>query len=240
MTQRQRPETPPTLAGRTALVTGTGRGLGLAIARLFAAAGAHVICHARTDAGARIVAEEVGGEPVWGDLGTQAGVEEAARRAIAVAPELHVLVHNAGIGSPGGLEDHSREQWDRVMAVNAAAPLFLTQALLGPLRAAVPKARIVIVSSDSGRFSVAKNGIAFPYRMSTAAANMLTLNLAAALAADAIVVNAMHPGWLQTDMGGPEAPVAVEQAAAAAYHLATLPDSGPTGRLWQDNAPIGW
>jgi NAD(P)-dependent dehydrogenase (short-subunit alcohol dehydrogenase family) len=79
-------------------------------------------------------------------------------------PELHVLVHNAGIGSPGGLEDHSREQVARVMAVNAAAPLFLTQALLGPLRAAGRTGRIVIVSSDSGRFTVAKNGVAFPYR----------------------------------------------------------------------------
>jgi NAD(P)-dependent dehydrogenase (short-subunit alcohol dehydrogenase family) len=88
------------------------------------------------------------------------------------------------------------------MAVNAAAPLFLTQALLGPLRAAGRAGRIVIVSSDSGRFSVAKNGVAFPYRMSKAAVYMLTLNLAAALAADGILVNAMHPGWIRTDMGG--------------------------------------
>ena len=65
------------------------------------------------------------------------------------------------------------------MAVNAAAPLFLTQALLPRLRAAEPKARVVIISSDSGRFSVPKNGLAFPYRMSKAAVNMLTLNLAA-------------------------------------------------------------
>jgi NAD(P)-dependent dehydrogenase (short-subunit alcohol dehydrogenase family) len=229
-----------TLTGRTALITGTRRGLGLAIARLFVAEGARVLCHARTGVQARAVADALSAEPVWGDLSTQSGVAEAARQASSLTPELHVLVHNAGIGSPGGLEETSREQWDRVMAVNAAAPLFLTQALLGPLRAAAPKARIVIVSSDSGRFSVAKNGSAFPYRMSKAAVNMLTLNLAAALAGDAIAVNAMHPGWLQTDMGGPEAPVSVEQAAAAAHHLATLPDSGPTGRLWQDKAPIGW
>jgi NAD(P)-dependent dehydrogenase (short-subunit alcohol dehydrogenase family) len=229
-----------TLAGRTALVTGTSRGLGLAIARLFAAEGARVLCHARTRAQAMAVADEVGGEPVWGDLLTQAGVAEAVQGARATATELHVLVHNAGIGSPGGLEDHSREQWERVMAVNAAAPLFLTQALLGPLCAAVPDARIVIVSSDSGRFSVAKNGVSFPYRMSKAAVNMLTLNLAAALAAEGILVNAMHPGWLRTDMGGPDAPVAPEQAAQTAYHLATLPDSGPSGRLWQDEALIDW
>ncbi len=228
------------LAGRTALITGTRRGLGLAIARLFVAEGARVLCHARTDAQAQGVAEALGGEPVGGDLSTHAGVVQAARQTNALAPQLHILVHNAGAGSPGGLQDASREQWDRVMAVNAAAPLFLTQALLRPLRAAAPKARIVIISSDSGRFSVAKNGSAFPYRMSKAAVNMLTLNLAAALAADAIVVNAMHPGWLQTDMGGPGAPVPVAQAATAAHHLASLPDPAPTGRLWQENAPIGW
>jgi NAD(P)-dependent dehydrogenase (short-subunit alcohol dehydrogenase family) len=229
-----------TLAGKTALVTGTRRGLGLAIVRRFAAEGAHVLCHARTREQAVAVANELGGQPVWGDLSTQSGVLAAAERAASLAPALHVLVHNAGVGSPGSIEDHTREQWERVLAVNAAAPLFLTQALLRELRAAAPKARIVIVSSDSGRFSVPKNGVAFPYRMSKAAVNMLALNLAAALAPDGIVVSAMHPGWLRTDMGGPDAPVAPERAADTAYHLATLPDDAPSGRLWEDNKLIDW
>lgn len=231
-------ETP--LAGRTALITGTSQGLGLAIARLFVAQGARVICHTRTREDAERVAEEVGGEPVWADLSTQAGVRETAAQTADRAPDLHVLVHNAGIGSPGTLNDHTREQWDQVMAVNAAAPLFLTQALLKPLRSAEPKARIVIVSSDSGRFSVPKNGVAFPYRMSKAAVNMLTLNLAAALEPDGIAVNAMHPGWMRTRMGGPDAPLDPEQAARTALHLATLPPDGPSGGLWQDAAPVDW
>src|SRR6185312_15990029 len=228
------------LAGRTALVTGTSRGLGRAIAGLFAAEGARVLAHARTREAAVGVAEAVGGEPVWGDLSGDDGVLAIAGQLSALSPELHVLVHNAGIGSPGGLEDHSREQFDRVMAVNAAAPLFLTQALLGPLRAAGRTGRIVIVSSDSGRFTVAKNGVAFPYRMSKAAVNMLTLNLATALAPDGILVNAMHPGWMRTDMGGPNAPIAPEQAAETALYLATLPDDGPTGRLWEEKRQIEW
>ena len=229
-----------TLAGQTALITGTSRGLGRAIAELFAADGARVLCHARVREQATRVAEDVGGEPVWGDLSSQSGVIDVADRASRLASEVHVLVHNAGVGSPGTLEDHTRAQWDHVMAVNAAAPLFLTQALLGPLRAADPSARIVIISSDSGRFSVPKNGVAFPYRMSKAALDMLTLNLSAALATDEIVVNAMHPGWLRTEMGGPDAPIPPERAARVAHHLATLPVSGPTGRLWQDNAVIDW
>lgn len=186
------------------------------------------------------VAEKVGGEPVWGDLSAQEGVLETAAQAAAAASELHVLVHNAGIGSPGAIGEHSREQFDRVMAVNAAAPLFLTQALLGPLRAAGSAGRIVIVSSDSGRFSVVKDGVAFPYRMSKAAVNMLTLNLAAALAADGILVNAMHPGWIRTDMGGPGAPVSPAEAAETALYLACLPDGGPSGRLWQEKRQIDW
>ncbi len=231
-------ETP--LAGRAALITGTSQGLGLAMAHLFVTQGARVICHARTREDAERVAEDVGGEPVWADLSTQAGVIEAAAQTADRVPELHVLVHNAGIGSPGTLGDHTREQWDQVMAVNAAAPLFLTQALLKPLRSADPNARIVIVSSDSGRFSVPKNGVAFPYRMSKAAVNMLTLNLAAAVEPDGIAVNAMHPGWMRTRMGGPDAPVDPEQAARTALHLATLPPGGPSGRLWQDAAPVDW
>jgi NAD(P)-dependent dehydrogenase (short-subunit alcohol dehydrogenase family) len=229
-----------TLAGRTALVTGANRGLGGAIARLFAAEGARVLAHARTREAAVTAAEAVGGEPVWGELSSQDAVLAAAGQVSAVAPTLHVLVHNAGIGSPGGLDDHSREQFDRVMAVNAAAPLFLTQALLGPLRAAGREGRIVIVSSDSGRFTVPKNGVAFPYRMSKAAVNMLTLNLASALAPDGILVNAMHPGWVRTDMGGPDAPVAPEDAAETALYLASLPDDGPTGRLWEEGRRIPW
>jgi NAD(P)-dependent dehydrogenase (short-subunit alcohol dehydrogenase family) len=229
-----------TLAGRTTLVTGSSRGLGHAIACRFAVEGARVLAHARTRESAVRVAEEVGGEPVWGDLATDEGVLAVAGQAAAAAPELPVLVHNAGVGSPGGIDEHSREQFDHVMAVNAAAPLFLTQALLGPLRATGRKGRIVIVSSDSGRFTVAKNGVAFPYRMSKAAVNMLTLNLAAALAADGILVNAMHPGWVRTDMGGPEAPVAPEEAAETALYLAALPDDGPTGDLWEQKRRIPW
>jgi NAD(P)-dependent dehydrogenase (short-subunit alcohol dehydrogenase family) len=229
-----------TLAGRTALVTGANRGLGEAITRLFAAEGARIVAHARTREAAAEVAEAVGGEPVWGDLESNEGVLAVAEGTAIVAPELHILVHNAGIGSPGGLEDHSREQFDRVMAVNAAAPLFLTQALLRPLRAAGPGGRIVIVSSDSGRFTVAKNGVAFPYRMSKAALNMLALNLAAALAPDGILVNAMHPGWMRTGMGGPDAPVEPEQAAETALYLASLPDDGPTGELWEEKRRIPW
>jgi NAD(P)-dependent dehydrogenase (short-subunit alcohol dehydrogenase family) len=229
-----------TLAGRTALVTGSNRGLGQAIAHRFAAEGARVVAHARSREAAEAAAREVGGEPVWGDLSADGGVAAVAGQAAAAAPELHVLVHNAGVGSPGGLEDHSRAQFDHVMAVNAAAPLFLTQALLEPLRAAGRKGRIVIVSSDSGRFTVAKNGLAFPYRMSKAAVNMLTLNLAAALAPEGILVNAMHPGWVRTRMGGPRAPVAPEQAAETALYLASLPEGGPSGELWEQGRRIPW
>jgi NAD(P)-dependent dehydrogenase (short-subunit alcohol dehydrogenase family) len=229
-----------TLAGRTALVTGSNRGLGRAIAERLLRGGARLLCHARTEAKARATADELGGIPIWGDLESAEGVRTAAELASAAAPTLHVLVHNAGVGSPGGIDEVTREQWDRTLAVNAAAPLFLTQALLGPLRAAGRSARIVVVSSNSGQFSVPKNGVAFPYRMSKAAVNMLTLNLAASLAPAGILVNAMHPGWVRTAMGGPDAPVDPSEAAETAYYLATLPDGGASGLLWEDRRPIDW
>ena len=99
---------------------------------------------------------------------------------------------------------------------------------------------VVFVSSDSGRFSVPKDGRAFPYRMAKAALNMLTLNLASALAPDGILVNAMHPGWVRTDLGGPDAPVTPERAAVGAVFLAALPDGGPSGLLWEDAEMVDW
>ncbi len=227
------------LDGQTALVTGTGRGLGPAIVTALKSEGARVLCHARTEIDARRASIDLGGEPVWGDLGTADGVAAAAAQAAQLAPQLHVLVHNAGVLRRGGVADAQRSDIEDCFAVNVLAPVGLTQALLPSLRAA-GHARVVVVSSTMGQFTSGMRGGSLPYRISKSAVNAFVANTASELAGDGILVNAMHPGWVRTDMGGSSASVAPEEAAKMALQLATLDAGGLTGRFWRDGVEIPW
>ena len=139
------------LDGQTALVTGTGRGLGPAIAGALGSEGARLLCHARTSEDAHRAAQDLGGEPVWGDLSGEEGIAAVAEQALALAPALDVLVHNAGILRRGGAADARRADIEACFAVNVLAPFGLTQALLPALRRA-GHARIVVISSTMGQF----------------------------------------------------------------------------------------
>jgi len=229
------------LSGKNALVTGTSRGIGPAIARALAAEGARVLCHARREADARALADELGGVAIGGDLSTEDGVASVAAQAAAAAPELHVLVHNAAINPRPAepFDEVERGIFDEVLRVNVEAPLFLTQALLGPLRAA-GGARVVILSSQSGQLAGGMPPEGLSYRVSKAAVNAVTAVAAAALRGEGILVNTMHPGWVRTDMGGPAAPLSPEEGADTAIYLATLPDDGPSGRFFYERREIDW
>jgi NAD(P)-dependent dehydrogenase (short-subunit alcohol dehydrogenase family) len=226
------------LSGRTALVTGTARGIGPAIARALRAEGAHVLCHARTEDGAREAAVAVEGEPIWGDLAYETEIAAIAAQTRALAPRLDVLVHNAGILRRGGVEDVTADDLLEVYRVNVVAPILLTQALLPELRHA--RARIVVLSSTMGQFAGGMGGGSLPYRASKAAINVFVVNAAVELATVGIKINAMHPGWVRTAMGGPAASVTPEKAAETALFLASLPDDGPSGGFFRDGREIPW
>jgi NAD(P)-dependent dehydrogenase (short-subunit alcohol dehydrogenase family) len=229
------------LTAKNALVTGTSRGIGPAIARGLAARGARVLCHARREEPARALAEELGGVPIVGELATEEGIASIAAQTAAAAPELHVLVHNAATNPRGHeqFDEVDRELFQDVLRVNVMAPLFLTQALLGPLRAA-GSARVVVLSSGAGQFAGPLPGDGLSYRVSKAAVNAVTAVAAAALSADGILVNTMNPGWVKTDMGGPGAELEPEEGADTAIYLATLSDDGPTGRFFYKRREIDW
>ena len=120
---------------------------------------------------------------------------------------------------------------------NATGPYLLTKALIGLLRKSA-NPRIVNVSSEAGSLA-SMNGGAPAYRVSKAALNALTRTLASELRRDRVLVNAICPGWVATDMGGAGGRP-VEDGAAGVVWAATLPDDGPTGGFFRDAQPVPW
>jgi NAD(P)-dependent dehydrogenase (short-subunit alcohol dehydrogenase family) len=164
---------------------------------------------------------------------------ESVRAATAGLDRLDVLVNNAAIlydtwqrGIDADL-DQVREALD----TNLLGAWRVTQAVL-PLLRASPAGRIVNVSSGAGALTDMGGGTP-AYRTSKAALNALTRVLAAELRGDRILVNAVCPGWVATDMGGAGGRP-VQDGAAGIVWAATLPDDGPTSGFFRDGRPIDW
>ncbi|MDQ3745205.1 MAG: SDR family NAD(P)-dependent oxidoreductase, partial [Acidobacteriota bacterium] len=100
-------------------------------------------------------------------------------------------------------------------------------------------ARVVNVSSESGSLTSMGGGTP-AYSVSKVALNALTRMLADELRSSRILVNSVCPGWVATEMGGPQAPRTVEEGAASVVWAATLPDEGPTGGFFRDGEPLEW
>lgn len=232
--------------GRVALVTGANRGIGFEICRGLGALGMRVLLTARdaergSEAAERIRAE--GHDVMFRrlDVTEEASIAEVAAWLEKELGRLDALVNNAGVyldeGVPGLEVDPQTVR--RTMEVNVFGPLRLTQALVPWMRRR-RYGRIVNLSSGYGQVTHGTGAGTLAYKMSKAALNMLTQVLAAELRGSGILVNAVDPGWVRTEMGGPSAPRSPEDAADTPVWLATLPDDGPTGGFFRDRKPIAW
>jgi NAD(P)-dependent dehydrogenase (short-subunit alcohol dehydrogenase family) len=214
-----------------ALITGANRGLGLEVSRQLAARGYTVIAGARDPSSGPAIDGDV--RPVALDVTDDASVA-AVREGLDA---LDVLVNNAAI---------HYDTWQRVLTADLQiAREALETNTLGPWRMALafadllrasPHGRIVNVTSGAG--SLTGMGAGHPaYSLSKTGLNALTLMLAADLRRDRVLVNAVCPGWVATDMGGPGGRPLADGAAGIVW-AATLPDDGPTGGLFRDGRPI--
>lgn len=204
----------------TVLITGAGRGLGRALADLYAAAGLRVIACTRQGS--------AGAPPL--DV-TDAASIAALGNHLAGEP-IDIVINNAAIrGDAGGLGSLETDGFLEVMRINALAPLLVARALRPNLLAG---RRRVLVNIGSRAGSLAEGTIDdedgdYAYRCSKAALNMATVKLAQDFRSDGIAVLSLHPGWVKTDMGGAEAAVEVAESARGLKGLidgATMVETG--------------
>ncbi len=213
------------LNGKTALVTGSSRGIGRGIAQRLAQDGALVAVHyGNNDAAAKETAETIRGAGgrafiigaelgVPGDAETLFAAFDDGLAACGAEPGLDILVNNAAISLPGHIDEVTPEEFDRTLAVNTKAPFFLIQHGLRRMR---DGGRIINISS-------AVTTTAFPstiaYGVSKGAVDTLTLTLAKDLGARGITVNTIAPGFVATDMNAAMRATPEAEAALASISV---------------------
>jgi NAD(P)-dependent dehydrogenase (short-subunit alcohol dehydrogenase family) len=226
---------------RTALVTGANRGIGKAIAQGLAGQGLNVVLAGRD--GATLGELAIGLHQKHGvetrslvlDVAEPASMEQVLATLARNRIDIDVLINNAGILPDGDMLTMPWEDIEAATRVNALGPLFMMR-LLMPDMAARGYGRVVNVSSGWGSLNGLGPGA---YGITKAFLNAITVK-GAREAGRGVLVNAMCPGWVRTDMGGPGADRAPEQGADTALFLATLPDGGPSGGIFRDRQPIPW
>ncbi|WP_413624377.1 SDR family oxidoreductase [Luteibacter sp. Lutesp34] len=239
---------------KVALVTGATRGIGYETVRQFAEAGVTTLLAgrdpARTKAAAdKLKAEGLPVEPIALDVTDAGTIQKAAAEVKARFGKLDILVNNAGIivdDLAKAPSEQSLDAWRETFETNLFAVVAVTQAFL-PLLKAAPAARIVNVSSILGSLTLHLDptssiyGFKIPaYDASKSALNAWTVHLAHELRDTPIKVNAVHPGYVQTDMNGGQGEIDVPTGAKSSVGMALIDADGPTGSFTYLGKTLPW
>jgi len=247
--------------GKVAFITGANRGLGLETARELGKQGIVVILGSRDSkkgeaAAAKLRDEGINAESLGFDVTKSKDHQKAYDYLAKKYGRMDILVNNAGVlkedqvsttgPAPNATSAVSPQTLRETFETNFFAPVALTQKLL-PLIRKAPAGRIVNVSSILGSLALhsdPKSPIysfkSFAYDSSKAALNAFTVHLAHELRDNKIKVNSAHPGWVKTEMGGPNAPMEVSEGGKTSAQLATLADDGPSGGFFHLGQPLPW
>ena len=247
--------------GKVAFLTGANRGLGLETARELGKQGIVVVLGSRDSkkgeaAAAKLRNEGMTAESLGFDVTRSQDHQKAYDYFAKKYGRLDILVNNAGVlkenqisatgSGPNPVSAVSPEMLRETFETNFFAPVALTQKLL-PLIRKAPEGRIVNVSSILGSLTLHSDPNSpiyafktFAYDASKAALNAFTIHLAYELRDSKIKVNSAHPGWVKTEMGGPNATMEVSEGGKTSAQLATLPDDGPNGGFFHLGQPVPW
>ncbi|AFZ22398.1 dehydrogenase of unknown specificity, short-chain alcohol dehydrogenase like protein [Cylindrospermum stagnale PCC 7417] len=236
---------------KIAVVTGANRGLGFETCRQLAQQDIKVILTSRDQAKGQAAAEKLQAEkldvkyyPL--DVTNTDSIQHLAEFICNEFGYLDILVNNAGI-LLDYLDNPDRSIFNvkvdtlrQTIETNVYGSLQLSQTLI-PLMQVHNYGRIVNVSSKHGQLSANMNSTQFPiYGVSKTALNALTILFANTLKNTNILVNSVNPGWVKTDMGGPNAINTINEGVDSIVWVATLPDGGPTGKFFQERNLIPW
>ena len=230
---------------KTVMITGANRGLGKEVARQLAQKGFRVLMTGRDrkklKKAAKEVKESTGHSDIHIfelDMTSPQHLHTIASKVAAKTGQLDVLINNAGIFIDSQDSTNvSRVALEQTLDTNFYGPVRLTQEML-PLLRKGKNARIINVSSGMGALTNMGRGHA-AYRISKTALNGFTTNLAADLCDEHILVVAVCPGWVKTDMGGANADRDIEMGGASISQLAWK-DNLETGRFYRDGRIIAW
>jgi len=239
---------------RIALITGANKGIGLETAKQLARQGITVLIGSRDEARGRAAAESLVQEKldarfVLLDVTDQASIMAAAQHIERVFGRLDILINNAGVirydldGPPSRVTTSTLRD---TFETNYFSMVALTNAVIHLIKRS-DAGRIVNLTSILGSIaehadpnSTIYSAKLLAYDSSKAAVNMFTNHLAHELRDTKIKVNAAHPGWVKTDMGGANAPMEIVDGAKTSVWLATLPDDGPTGGYYHMQVHMRW
>lgn len=230
---------------KTAIVTGGNRGIGLEICRQLAEKDTDIILCARDAKSGKQAVEKLQKSGFQVRFFKLDVTSEKDRRSLEkfIAKELgkiDILINNAGISIDRGKFGYEidLETFTKTMETNVYGPLSLCQLVI-PFMKKNKYGRIVNISSGMGAIDSLYKGY-LSYRVSKTCLNAMTIILADELRGTNILVNAADPGWVKTDMGGPNATRSVEKGADTAVYLALLPDKGPSGKFFRDKVVVPW